>query len=80
MGREEILDKITSVFKDILDEGDVALTEKSTADDVEGWDSLTHVELVAAVEKQFKIRFTAKEIQSWKNIGEMTDSISLKLT
>jgi len=77
--KEEILNRVANVFKEVLDEGDVLLTEKSTADDVEGWDSLTHVELVAAVEKEFNIRFTAKEIQSWKNVGQMVESISNKL-
>ncbi len=80
MSREEILNEITKVFADTLDEDNVELTEGSTADDVEGWDSLTHVQLVVAVEKKFKVRFTAKEIQSWKNIGEMIDSITSKLS
>lgn len=79
MSRQEILDTISQVFADTLDEDAVALTESSTADDVEGWDSLTHVQLVVAVEKKFKVRFTAKEIQSWKNVGELIDSISGKL-
>jgi acyl carrier protein len=79
MSRQEILDNICLVFADTLDEDSVTLTENSTADDVEGWDSLTHVQLVVAVEKKFKVRFTAKEIQSWKNVGEMIDSISSKL-
>ncbi|MES2851204.1 MAG: acyl carrier protein [Bacteroidota bacterium] len=79
MSREEILEQISSVFSDTLDEDNVTLTENSTADDVEGWDSLTHVQLVVAVEKKFKIRFSAKEIQSWKNISEMIDSISSKV-
>ena len=70
---------VTGIFIDNLDNGDITLTETTTADDVEGWDSLTHVQLVVAVERKFKIRFTAKEIQSWKNIGEMIDSISNKL-
>lgn len=79
MNREEILNKIQDVFTDTLDEDNIAITEASTADDVEGWDSLTHVQLVVAVEKKFKIRFSAKEIQSWKNVGEMIDSIASKL-
>lgn len=79
MNREEILNKIQDVFTDTLDEDNIAITESSTADDVEGWDSLTHVQLVVAVEKKFKIRFSAKEIQSWKNVGEMIDSIASKL-
>lgn len=79
MSREEILDQVALVFADTLDEENVKLTESSTADEVEGWDSLTHVQLVVAVEKKFKIRFSSKEIQSWKNVGEMIDSISSKL-
>lgn len=78
MSREEILQEITKVFVNTLDEDNVTLTESSTADDVEGWDSLTHVQLVVAVEKKFKVRFTSKEIQSWKNVGEMIDSITSK--
>ena len=79
MNRQDILEGVSQVFADTLDEDTLTLTESSTADDVEGWDSLMHVQLVVAVEKKFKVRFTAKEIQSWKNIGEMIDSISSKL-
>jgi acyl carrier protein len=79
MSRQDILDQVSNVFADTLDEGTITLTETTTADDVEGWDSLTHVQLVVAVEKKFKVRFSAKEIQSWKNIGEMIDSISSKV-
>ncbi len=78
MNREEILIKIQEAFTDTLDEDNVSISENSTADDVEGWDSLTHVQLVVAVEKKFKIRFSSKEIQSWKNVGEMIDSIVSK--
>ena len=78
MERIEVLQKINEVFIDNLDNDDIVLTESSTADDIEEWDSLTHVQLVVAVEKKFKIRFNAKEIQSWKNVGEMIDSIIAK--
>lgn len=79
MERNEILKKITEVFADNLDLDNLSLSETTTADEVEGWDSLTHVQLVVAVEKTFKIRFNAKEIQGWKNVGEMIDSILSKL-
>ena len=78
MERIEVLQKINEVFIDNLDNDNIILTESSTADDIEEWDSLTHVQLVVAVEKKFKIRFNAKEIQSWKNVGEMIDSIITK--
>ena len=79
MERSDILKKVTEVFADNLDVDDLSLNETTTADDVEGWDSLTHVQLVVAVEKAFKIRFNAKEIQSWKNVGELIDSIQSKV-
>jgi len=79
MERSDILHGVTEVFKDNLDDENIILAENTTADDIEEWDSLTHVQLVVAVEKKFKIRFNAKEIQSWKNVGEMIDSISVKL-
>ncbi len=79
MDKSEILKKVNAIFVDILDDEGIILTDTTTAENVEGWDSLTHIQLVVGVERHFKIRFTAKEIQSWKNIGEMTDSISSKL-
>jgi acyl carrier protein len=79
MERSEILQKVNEVFIDNLDSDNIVLTENTTADDIEEWDSLTHVQLVVAVEKKFNIRFNAREIQSWKNVGEMMDSINSKL-
>jgi acyl carrier protein len=79
MDRKEILTQLHGVFTDILDNEKIQLAEATTADEVEGWDSLTHVQLVVAIEKHFKIRFTSKEIQSWKNVGELINSISSKM-
>lgn len=79
MERIEILKQINDVFIDVLDNEDVVLAEETQASDVEEWDSLTHIQLVVAVEKKFKIRFTSKEIQSWNNVGEMISSIDSKL-
>jgi acyl carrier protein len=79
MGKGEILKKVNGVFVDVLDNDKIALKNETTAGDVDEWDSLHHIQLVVAIEKQFKIRFTSREIQSWKNIGEMVDSISAKI-
>jgi len=79
MDRTGILRQIEIIFEEVLDENDINLTEATTANDVEGWDSLTHIQLIVAIEKRFKIKFTSKEILSWKNVGEMVDSICSKL-
>jgi acyl carrier protein len=78
MEREEMLKKITTVFIDVLDDEDIVLSESTTADDVEDWDSLTHIQLVVGVEKAFNVRFTSSEIQDWENVGEMMDCILKK--
>ena len=79
MEREEILKKVNVIFCDVLDNEDVVLTEATTAKDVEDWDSLTHIQLVVAIEKSFKIRFTSHEIQSWDTVGDLINSLSAKL-
>jgi acyl carrier protein len=79
MDKSEILSQVTAIFADVLDNESIVLKDETTAKDVEGWESLTHIELVVSIEKHFKIRFTSREIQSWKNVGEMTDSIIAKL-
>jgi acyl carrier protein len=79
MERTDIYDKLNDVFVDVLDLDEVALTDSTTADDIEEWDSLSHVQLVVAIEKAFGIKFTALEIMKWKNVGELVDSIAQKL-
>lgn len=78
MDKNEILAKVQEIFQDILDNEDIELTFDTTADDVEEWDSLSHVQLVVAIEKDFDIKFTSKEIMSWNKVGDMIDCIANK--
>lgn len=78
MERSEILKQINAIFVDTLDNEEVVIDEATTAGDVDEWDSLTHIQLVVAIEKNFKIRFTSKEIQSWNDVGEMMNCIQEK--
>lgn len=75
MTQAEILNEIQDIFRDILDNEDIQLSENTTADDVEEWDSLTHIQLVVAIEKHFKVKFSSKEILSWNNVGDLTNSL-----
>ena len=79
MERTDILNQVQDVFRDELELDDVVLNDETTADDVEEWDSLSHVQLVVALEKHFNIKFTSREILSWDNVGDLVDCISQKL-
>jgi acyl carrier protein len=76
----EVLKQVNDIFIDTLDSDEIKLNPETTANDVENWDSLTHIQLVVAIERHFHIRFTSKEIQSWANVGEMVESISKKIS
>lgn len=78
MDKENILAEVQEIFQDVLDNEDIELANETTAEDVEEWDSLSHIQLIVAIEKHFKIKFTSREILSWKNVGEMIDCIATK--
>ena len=78
MEMEKVLNEVEVIFRDILDEETLNITRETTANDVDGWDSLTHIQLIVAIEKQFKVKFSSKEILSWKNVGELLDSLKAK--
>lgn len=79
MERNQILAEVQEIFRDTLDNEEITLTDATTANDVEEWDSLTHIQLIVAIEKHFKLKFTSKEILSWQNVGEMVDCISTRV-
>lgn len=76
----DVLKEATPVFRDTLDNDDITLSPETTADDIEEWDSLSHIQLIVALEKKFKIKFTTAEITSYKNVGQMAESIVKKLS
>jgi acyl carrier protein len=78
MDRNQIHEKLTAIFRDVLDDDTIVLTDSTTADDVEGWDSLTHVNLLVAVEKGFGIRMSTREVKSMRNVGDFIDLIAQK--
>lgn len=78
MKKDEILARLTGIFHEELDNDTNVLSFDTTAEDVEEWDSLSHIQLIVAVEKAFGVRFTSSEIQSWNNVGEMIDCILAK--
>jgi len=80
MESNEILKEVNKIFIDTLDNPDILLTNETTANEVEEWDSLSHIHLMVAIEKFYKIRFTTKEIQSFKNVGELCACIYRKLS
>ena len=79
MERNQIFKQLENIFIDVFDLEDISLQDSTTADDIEEWDSLSHIQMVVAVEKQFDIKFTALEIMSWKNVGQLVDTIEKRL-
>ncbi len=80
MERIEILKKLNEIFIDVMDlDADFVLTEDMTADDIEEWDSLSHIQLMVAIEKNFGIKFTAKEVLGWDDVHDCVDCIESKL-
>lgn len=75
MTREEIYGKLNEVFQDVFDDEDITVNDSTVAADVDGWDSLEHINLIVAVERCFGIKFTMGETTGLKNVGEMVDRI-----
>jgi len=78
MNREVILADLNDVFRDLFDDQSISLNDGTTAADVDGWDSLEHINLILAVEEKFNMKFTMGEVTGMKNIGEMIDIIIKK--
>ncbi|WP_395763512.1 acyl carrier protein [Stutzerimonas balearica] len=79
MNEKDILNALTEVFRDVFDDDDVVLTPDTTANDIDGWDSQTHVLLIVAAEQRFGVKFRTAELESLKNVGHFAELIRAKL-
>ena len=79
MERTVVLSQVQEIFRTVLKNEAVVLTDEMTAEDVPGWDSLTHVVLISEIEKHFDIRFSIREMLSWKTVGKTVDNIMKKI-
>ena len=74
-----MINKLIPIFKNVFNDDDLTINSSTTAQDVVGWDSLTHVRLIVTIEKNFSIRFTAADISGIENVGQLIEIISRKL-
>jgi acyl carrier protein len=74
----EIRSRLTEVFRDIFDDPNLTLTDSTSAADIDDWDSLTHVNLIVQIEKEFRIRLSTAEVRSMGNVGDLIELIARK--
>lgn len=72
----EIYERLNGVFRDVFEDDSLCVTPRTTAADIEDWDSLSHITLIAAVEDEFRMKFSMKEVVEMKNVGEMVALIA----
>lgn len=75
MSRDEIKEKVKDIFKDVFACTDIELTDSMTSEDIDGWNSLTHLQLIMEVEQCFGIKLTTAQIRDTKNVGHLFDII-----
>lgn len=75
MKREDVMEKVQDIFREIFDDEELVISEGTTAGDIEDWDSFEHINLVIAMEKEFSVKFPMKKVVILNNVGEMIDLI-----
>ncbi len=73
------LERLNKVFRLVFEDDGINITKQTTADDIDGWDSLSHINLIVAVEVNFKVKFRQRELLAFKNVGDLVDNIEEKL-
>lgn len=80
MKREEVFTELTNIFRDNFEDDTIELSDDTSADDIEGWDSMEQVNLIVIIQEKFKIIFNIDEVNAMKNVGEMVDYILQKIS
>ena len=75
MIREEVYERLNEVFREVFDDESICLEDETTSDDIEGWDSFEHINLVVAVQDEFNFKIPMGKVVTMKNVGEMVDII-----
>lgn len=75
---QEIFDRLNEVFQDVFDDDSITVNENTVAADIEDWDSLSHITLISAVEDEFRMKFSMKEVVEMKNVGEMAAIVAAR--
>lgn len=78
MTQDDMLNTVQEIFRDIFDDDDLVVERSSNSDNIGEWDSLAHINLVTAVEKEFKVKFALGELMSLKDVGDMIDLVAAK--
>jgi acyl carrier protein len=73
---DKTINDLLPIFRDVLEDDTIQLTESSTARDVSGWDSLNHIYIVVAIEKRFKVKFKSTQIQAWQCVGDILKDLN----
>lgn len=76
----EVYERLNEVFRTVFDDDSIAVSADTTAADIEGWDSLEHIDLIVSVEEEFGMKFTMSETTGMKNVGEMANIILKRMT
>ena len=71
----DIYERLNRVFREVFDDDTITVNASTPAADIDDWDSLTHIQLIAAVEDEFGVKFSMKQVSSMKNVGEMAEII-----
>ena len=79
MSREEILNKICEILKEIFDDDSLTINFNTTANDVDDWDSLNHINIISTIESEFDVDFSMEEVLNFKNVGDIVDKIAEKM-